>query len=387
MTRVAVVGAGRIGPAVAYALARSRSADEVVLVDQDRERGLRGVRRTRSRKVEFARVDLRRPQELRRALRGCAAVVNAVGGRAANPLLRAALALGAHYCDLGIGEDVLRQLKRDDRRARRAGLSVVPNAGLAPGLANLLAIEALAGLEHVEVVHLMTGGLPQRPRPPLNYAVAFDLQGMLESYAEPVQIIREGRRTTVQALTELEELTIPPLGTLEAFQAGGELSCLPEMLEGKVEELWMKTIRYPGFCEAMRLLVSLGFASEVPIQVGGLPVRPRDFLAEALRRAVGEVREDVVVLQGTVRGMRQGRPCTRRFELLDRADLAHGLTAMMRTTGFPAAALAELQVEGGVIEPGVRPFEIAAPAAALRPRLSELGIKWRSWEEPVEGAA
>lgn len=353
-------------------------------MDMDSAQGRRGVRRARSKRVSFVRADFREPRAVRRALKGCSAIVNAVGGRAAESLVRAALELRAHYCDLGISDGILRRLRGYHRPAQRERLSIVPNAGLAPGLANLLAVEALEGVDRPRTVHLMTGGLPAHPRPPLNYAVAFDLEGMLESYAEPVKILRNGRLTTIPALTELEQVAVPQLGTLEAFQAGGELSGLPELLEGKVDELWMKTLRYPGFCEAMRPLIALGLAGDAPLRIGGISVRPRDFLAAAMREALGEVREDVVVLRGEVVGEQKGSPCMRRFELLDRADLAHGLTAMMRTTGFPAAALAELQVSQNVIEPGFRPFEVALPAAGLRPRLRALGVEWRSWEEVGE---
>ena len=134
----------------------------------------------------------------------------------------------AHFLDLGGNNDIVAREFELDERAREMGVSVVPDCGLAPGLAGVLGYHLVDRLAKPESLKLRVGGLPADPLPPMNYKVVFSVQGLINEYIEPAVVIRDGRLKTVPSLSELEHLTFPaPFGELEAFQTSGGTSTLP----------------------------------------------------------------------------------------------------------------------------------------------------------------
>ena len=170
-------------------------------------------------------------------------------------LAELAIAGQAHFLDLGGNNDIVaREFELHDRALER-GIAIVPDCGLAPGLAGILGYWLADGLDRPESLKLRVGGLPADPRPPMNYKVVFSVEGLINEYVEPAVVIRDGRLQTVPSLSELEHLTFPePFGELEAFQTSGGTSTLPKTLEGRIPFLDYKTIRYKGHCAQMRLL-------------------------------------------------------------------------------------------------------------------------------------
>ena len=165
---------------------------------------------------------------------------------------------------------------------------MVPNCGLAPGLAGILAVAGAGEFEEIDAIRMRVGGLPQHPRPPLNYQIVFSAEGLINEYVEDAEVIRNGVRTSVPSMRDLEEIAFPPpFGTLEAFNTSGGASMLPEMFEGKVKELDYKTIRYPGHCEKFRMLLELGFADPEPLTFGSTVKTRKELFADLLRTKAG----------------------------------------------------------------------------------------------------
>ena len=167
--------------------------------------------------------------------------------------------------------------KKLDAEAHAKGLSIMPDCGLAPGMVNILAAEGIRRLDHADRVRIFVGGLPQHPEPPLNYQIVYSLEGALDYYTTPSWILRDGKRTTVDALSELEFVDFPaPVGTLEAFHTGGGISTMPFTWEGKIREMEYKTLRYPGHVAIMKPIRDLGLLDLEPTTVKGQAVVPRD---------------------------------------------------------------------------------------------------------------
>ncbi|MBU1675957.1 saccharopine dehydrogenase NADP-binding domain-containing protein, partial [bacterium] len=194
-------------------------------------------------------------------------------------LTRLAVAHGAHFLDLGGNNDVVAEQFAHDEAARAAGVTVIPDCGLAPGLAGILGYHLATGFETCESVRLRVGGLPAAPQPPLDYAIVFAVQGLINEYIEDCVVVRDGARRVVPGLSELEALAFPGFGELEAFQTSGGVSTLPVTLAGKVRDIDYKTIRYPGHRDRIKLLMDLGLTSSETVTAGGAAVRPRDVLA------------------------------------------------------------------------------------------------------------
>ncbi|MFQ5845431.1 MAG: saccharopine dehydrogenase family protein [Planctomycetota bacterium] len=236
--RYLVLGAGRQGVAIAYARARFGEAAEVTVVDADGAAARRAAARVRrlAPGVAVRAVARRLGSSVRAAaslLRGHGVVVGAATYRLNVVLARAAVAAGASFCDLGGNTAVVREQLRLDRDARRRGVTIVPDCGLAPGLANVLAAHAVAELPRARHVQIRCGGLPLRPRGPLGYALLFSIEGLTNEYTGDSVVLRRGRIERVEAFTEPEEFRGPrELGALEAFHTSGGSSTAPWTFRG-----------------------------------------------------------------------------------------------------------------------------------------------------------
>jgi lysine 6-dehydrogenase len=367
--RYVVLGAGRQGAAIAYALARNAEAEAVVLADSETAAARRAVERLERLLPErtglFAALtcDVARNDDVLRVLRGAHVAVSAVPYRYNVNLTDAAITAGCCLCDLGGNTAVVRQQLARHEQARAAGVSIVPDCGLCPGLGNHLAALGIALMDEPQHVHIRCGGLPERPVGPLGYKLVFNFQGLINEYSGMAEFLREGRKVEVPALTEVETITFdPPLGTCEAAVTSGGTSTCPDSFLGRLRTYEYKTVRYPGHFAIVRAMFELGCFEDVVRLSSGVTIQPKPILRALLedRLALPDVR-DLVVLRVTVEGYRAGRPCTLRYDLLDRYDPATGFSAMERTTGFPAALVAWMQARG-LVAPGARPLEVSVPA-------------------------
>jgi lysine 6-dehydrogenase len=380
--KILVVGAGMMARAVVHDLVRAEDVEEVRVIDRSAA-PLRTLREaTAGRKLRTSRADAGDRAAMADLMRPCAVAVSCVPYFYNLVLTRAAIAARTHFCDLGGNNEVVaRQLALDDR-ARAAGVRVVPDCGLAPGLVGIVAADGVRRLDETRAVHLRVGGLPQHPKPPLDYGLIFSANGLINEYVEPCLVLRDGEAATVPALYDLEDLEFPPFGRLEAFNTSGGSSTLPQTFRGRVEALDYKTIRYPGHCARIRLLFDLGLADSRPLRFPGGRVSPREVLTRLLEDRLEHLTEDVVLLRATVEGTRAGEEITICYELVDYADPRTGLTAMMRTTGFPAAVAALTLARDGVDWHGARPGELAFDPALYLAELPARGLDLRTTEQP-----
>ncbi len=362
--RYGVLGAGMQGAAAAFDLIVHGEAAEVVLLDRDLSVAEGAARRINALigagTARGLAADASRPESLRAAFSGLHGVLSAVPYGFNPAAAAAAISAGACFNDLGGNTAVVRQELELDALARAAGVSVVPDCGLAPGLGNILAAWLVSRFDQPESVHIRCGGLPQRPHPPLGYQLVFNIAGLTNEYSGQAEFLRDGRLVQVPALTETEVLHFPPpLGTVEACVTSGGTSTAPASFLHRLLQYDYKTIRYPGHFAQIRTAAELGFLDTRPVLVGGQTIVPREvFHALVGPKLVFPGERDLVVMRVTCSGTHQGVPLTRRVDLLDFHDERTGFTAMERTTAFPAAAVLHLQVTRRV-PPGAIPPEKA----------------------------
>jgi lysine 6-dehydrogenase len=371
--RFLVLGAGQQGYAAALDLARTPDVTEVVVADVDAERARRVAEHLVGgpASVRAEAIDVSNEPQLVARLAGYDVAVSAVPYFLNPRLTRAAIDARVSFCDLGGNTDVVREQEMLDPEAREAGVTVVPDCGLAPGMANVLAVAGIERLDRAEEVHIRVGGLPLHPQPPLDYMMVFSMHGLLNEYLGKATVLRGGKLATVDTLSDVEELTFPkPVGRCEAFVTLGGTSTMPWTYEGKLKALDYKTVRYPGHAAKIALLRLLGLLEKQPVMVDGISVSPRSvFASTAGPRLTFPGEEDIVVMRVQVIGRKDGARREVRFEMLDRMDRKRGVTAMMRTTSYPTVAAALMIARGEVPFKGVAAMERAIPA---EPFLSEL---------------
>ena len=380
--KVTVLGAGTVGSAVAADLADDDAVARVQVCEAQ-PAVLRAFRAARAHPdVRTYEADARDAGSLEPIIAGSAVVVSCVGPEQSGRLARQALELGAHFVDLGgpLADPALAELA--ERRQRW----VVTGSGLAPGLVGVLAMRGVEALDEPRAVRIRVGDVPITPPEPFLHRLAHSADRLLDDYTNPATVLRDGRRETREPLTGVEALTVDDFGTMEAFYIGGGLGSLADALEGRVESLDIKTIRYPGHAERMRFVVDLGLAAKTSLDVR-THLTYRDVLVRRLRQRLGGAYDDAVLLRVEVDGARGGEAGTLVYEMVDRCDTAAGLTAMQRCTGFPAAAAAVLLAGRALAGGGVGAADQDLPRGPFLERLAARGIRAQErWvaAEPVE---
>ncbi|MCU0617570.1 MAG: saccharopine dehydrogenase NADP-binding domain-containing protein [Gemmatimonadaceae bacterium] len=373
--RMLVLGAGLQGSACAFDLLKNPAVERVVLADLRVGTLPAFLQPHLGGRLHTATLDVQDHAAVRALMRESTAVMSAIPYYFNLPLAQLAVECGVHFTDLGGNTEIVLQQKGLDADAEGKGVSVVPDTGLAPGMVNVIAQLGIAQLDTVESVRLYVGGLPQHPEPPLNYQIVYSLEGVVDYYTTESLVVRDGRRATVTALSEVEAVEFPePVGTLEAFHTAGGLSTMAFRYEGKIPVMEYKTLRYPGHARIMEAIRDLGLLSLEPVDVKGQQVVPRDVFVkvagEKLRKPGGR---DLVALRVVVTGTKDGAPATRAWQLVARYDEANGITAMMQTTGYTLSITGQLQATG-VIRPGVHTPDECMPAERYLRLLAERGV-------------
>lgn len=376
--RMLVLGAGRMGLGAAFDLAHNSECERVTVADVDIERARAVVQTIGSEKLRAAQVDVSNHGQVVELMRAHEAAISCVVYSYNLQLARAAIEAGVNFCDLGGNNAVVDSELALDAEAKRAGINIIPDCGLAPGMVSVLVAHGAARFENLEEIHIRVGGLPQHPRPPLNYQIVFSVEGLINEYIERARVIRDGRIVEIDSMTEIERLSFPaPFEELEAFQTSGGTSTLPETFLNRVRELDYKTIRYPGHCEKFKLLVDLGLCSSEAIEVSGARVSPRSVLGAVLLRHLPADEPDVVLILVEFRGRIAGKSSreTLRYYIIDRFDEATGLSAMQRTTSFPASIIAQMMARGETLEKGAIPQERCVPPESFVRELARRNIR------------
>jgi saccharopine dehydrogenase-like NADP-dependent oxidoreductase len=292
MHRVLILGAGKIGALISGLLAESGSYT-VFLGDVNGAAAKAVVRAHGSANLTGVALDASDMAALRRHLAAepVAAVISSLPYYCNVEVAEAARAAGAHYFDLTEDVEVTRAVIRIAHGASRA---FVPQCGLAPGFISIAANELMSHFDKLRAVKLRVGALPQHPNNVLKYSLTWSTEGLINEYGNPCQAIADGRTLEISPLEGLEEIEID--GTLyEAFNTSGGLGSLAESHGARCESMNYKTIRYPGHCAQMRLLMN-----DLKLN------QDRKTLKHVLENAVPQTLQDVVIVYAAVTGTQDG---------------------------------------------------------------------------------
>jgi len=357
-----VLGAGRQGTAAAYDLVTFGEADRVTLADQElgiAQAAADRVNDLTARSIaDVIALDVRNEQAVREALRDRTVVLSAVPYYFNLPLTYLAIGSGAAWYDLGGNTDIVRQQHALHDDAQRAGVSVVPDCGMGPGLGNTLGVYAMELLDTTDHVYLYDGGLPLEPQPPWNYIASFNIEGLTNEYYDGMTVLRHGELVHIPVFSELEIIDTP-LGPLEAFMVAGGVSTAPWTFKGQLQTYQLKILRYPGTFAQLKAFSDLGLFDLDPVRVDGHDVIPRQVFHALFEPQVrAEVVKDVCLIRARATGTKDGRAAEVTIDLVDRHDPITGFSAMERTTGWHLSIVASM-IAHGQVAPGAIPLEIA----------------------------
>ncbi len=358
--KILVLGAGRMGHGAVYDLVHnSPGVESVTVADFDLKKAEYVSEQIGPAKVAPHHLDAANYADSAALMRGHDAAISCVNYWYNASLSRAAIETRVNFCDLGGNNYVVDEQLALDEEARAAGINIIPDCGLAPGMVSVLAMHGAGRFDAVEEIHIRVGGLPQDPQPPLDYQLVFSVEGLINEYIEAARVIRDGKIAEVQSMTELECLSFEGFPPLEAFQTSGGTSTLPDTFLGKIRELDYKTIRYAGHCEKFKTMIDLGLCRSDEMEVDSLKIKPRRVFGELLQKNLPADGPDYVLVRLEFAGTKDGRKQTLRYDIVDKHDEQTGLSAMMRTTAFPASIIAQMAARGEVLRRGATPQEKA----------------------------
>ncbi|MFM7295299.1 MAG: saccharopine dehydrogenase family protein, partial [Burkholderiales bacterium] len=327
MLHVALIGSGKIGEAI-VTLFNEIGGYAVTVVDKDEARLKPMTVLGASIYVADVAND-----NLETALKGANVILSACPFYLTPLLAKLARNLNAHYFDLT--EDVASTRIVKDI-ARDANTVFMPQCGLAPGFISVAGYELAKKFDTLRDVNMRVGALPIYPTNALKYNLTWSTDGLINEYLNPCEAIIDGKLRETPPMEELEHFSLDGLD-YEAFNTSGGLGTLCETLEGKVQNLNYKTVRYPGHCEIMKILLNdLGLGKR------------RELLKDVMETAIPMTYQDVVLVFVSVSGQREGRLAQESFAKKIYAKKVGGklLSAIQITTASGICTMVDLLAKG-----------------------------------------
>jgi lysine 6-dehydrogenase len=390
--RLLVIGAGMMGSAAAYDMARSSAVQSITLADNDLRRAKQAARRiqallelqhksdTVKKKVRAVELDASDQKAAARLMRGHNAALSAVPYFLNLGLAKAAIRARCHFADLGGNNTVVRKTYALAREAAKRNVALAPDCGLSPGMASILVGELVRRLQgntnssrrqKIDALKLYVGGLPKYPKYPFQYQLVFSVEGLINEYVEPARVLKNGKVVEIEPLTEPEDFQLQGFAPLIAFHTSGGTSTMPETFAGQVGECFEKTLRYPDHYKLIRGLYDLGFFSSEKRKFRKSEISPREMTATLFLEKLSGNEPDVCIMR--IEAHQNERVLA--FEMVDYFDSRLEMTAMMRTTAWPASIVLQMLASGVIKKRGAIKQELDVPADVFLKEMGRRGIK------------
>jgi lysine 6-dehydrogenase len=348
MKKVAVLGAGLVGTPIAIDLFKDTSLD-VKLVDNNKIK----LERAKSMGIECICSNILEDKNLEQTVEDTDFVINALPGELGFQSLKRAIYAGKSGIDIAFYPEDFSELKN---LAIEKKVCWVVDMGVAPGMSHLLAAYSVNQLDVTNYIKIYVGGLPKNTHSYWQYKAPFSPSDVLEEYTRPAKLVKDGKLIVEPALSEVELLDFPVVGSLEAFNSDGLRSLVKSL---NVPNMVEKTLRYPGYVDKINVLKQSGFFSNEDIEIGGCKIKPLQLTSKLLFRQweLEKNEADFTIMQIRVGGLVDNKELEIIYDLYDEYCTATKIHSMARTTGYAAtAALYEL-IEKRFWEPGVHPPE------------------------------
>ncbi len=335
MKHVLLIGGGKIGAMITHMLASS--GDYHVTIADSSDAALQRVKVQNH--VETLKLDVSDDKALASALHGKFAVLSAVPFQVTKYIAKAAVAEKVHYFDLTEDVENTRMVKD---LAHGASSALMPQCGLAPGFISIVAHHLARGFDELEEVKMRVGALTQYPTNVLKYNLTWSTDGLINEYIKPCEAVVDGQIKEVDALAGYETFAMD--GTdYEAFNTSGGLGTLCETLAGKVKHLNYKSVRYPGHCDILKLLIK-------DLRLGERP----ELLKEIFENALPLTYQDVVLVFASVTGRKNGvlMQETYAHKIYSHEEDGHRWSAIQITTASGICGVLDLMANGKLPQKG-----------------------------------
>jgi len=291
MKNIAVIGSGKIGSVVANLLAENERY-HVIVVDKEFKKNTREEIGDKSG-IDFVELDINDEVSLEKFVTQYLpeALVSCLPYHLNKNVALCARRFNLHYFDLTEDVAVTNSVRKIAEGAESA---FVPQCGVAPGFINIAGHTLAQEFDEIDTIKMRVGALPLAPNNILKYSLTWSSDGLINQYGNACPAIRNGNFEMLQPLEGLESVSIE--GEIyECFNTSGGIGTMANSYKGKAKNVFYKTIRYPGHCNIMRLLINDFKLNE-----------KRHILKEILENAVPSTKHDFVLIYVTVNGSKNG---------------------------------------------------------------------------------
>jgi saccharopine dehydrogenase-like NADP-dependent oxidoreductase len=365
---IAVLGAGLVGHAIVEDLARDNEY-KIFVFDNDPSKL---IKFENTKNVTTQHIDLLKQKDFGELLNGIDLAISAVPGFMGFETLLKIIKTGTNVVDIAFFPEDPFPL---DEFAREQNVTAVIDCGVAPGLCNIILGYQNARMDDITRYECYVGGLPKVRKMPFQYKAGFSPIDVLEEYIRPARFIEFGEIVTKPALSDIEHLDVPGVGTLEAFNTDGLRSLLKTVQVPFMKE---KTLRYPGHAGIMQMLRDNDFLSYKEIEVNGKKIKPIELTSRLLFKnwQFDEGEEDITFMRIIIDGKKNKSHYTFTYDLLDSYDKETNTTSMARTTGYTCTAVARLLMSGKFSQKGICPPEyVGQSEKCYRSVLEQLSLR------------
>lgn len=343
--KVIVLGAGLVGAPMAFDLSKNNEFDVTVA-----DFSLTSLSKfSNYDNIKTIQLDVTNKVELKSAISDFDFILNALPGFLGFETMRTILESGKNVVDISFFPENPFDL---NDIAENNNVTAIVDCGVAPGMSNLLVGYLASQLDKVENVEIYVGGLPEKRELPYEYKAVFSPIDVIEEYTRPARYIENGRLVIKPALTDIELMNFPNIGTLESFNSDGLRTIAETISAPNMKE---KTLRYPGHVEKMKLLRETGFFNKEEIEVNGINISPLDFTSKLLfpkwKLEEGEV--DITVMKVIVNGTKNEQKLDSSYFLYDKYNPETKVNSMARTTGYTATMALRMLAKGLFTQKGI----------------------------------
>lgn len=344
MKNFVIVGSGRQGISIAYDLLRDSNHD-VTIVDIDKNyldeavNKLSKISNTENLKSIVA--DVSDSKSMLNILTSTDVMISAVPYKFNLNLTKVAIESNTSMVDLGGHTNIVREQLSMDKDAKAAGITIVPDCGMGPGMNITMAVLATEILDQTDEIYICDGGLPKNPSPPWNYSLFFNIEGLTNEYDEQAYFLKDGKIVEVPCFDNIENVKFDQIGELEAAVTSGGLSTMPWTFKDRLKVLENKTLRYKGHWEWMKAYRELGLFSRDNINHNGNEITPRHFYHQLLEKKLDHGRvEDVCLMRIKAMGKKDSKNVELNIDAKEYYSKDLDLTAMEKWTGWHISIMA-----------------------------------------------
>ncbi len=380
MKIIVLGGCGVQGRTALYDLASDADVSEIICADIRFDELSKIKNFTDMKKITTAKIDAQNKSDLLKLYKKVDVVIDLLPKEFKSHVNEVALEAKVHV----VNTNYMYDTQDLDKKAKEAGITIMPECGLDPGIDLVIYRDAQSRFDSLSVINSYCGGFPEKKActNPMNYKLSWIWRGVLSSTMRDGRIIKDRQIIEIPGARQhdesfIHEIEFPDLGTLEAIPNGDAVFFVDRMgLTKTIINTGRYSLRWPGWSAFWRPLKELGFLSETPVQGLDGKVSPMDFMEKHLgpQLAYQDDEKDLVTMINIFEGKKDDKKMRFTSSMLIERDLETGITAMSKGVAYTACIVAKMIVKGEIKEKGVLSPITHIPVAPFMERLKKRGI-------------